>query len=257
VILLLVTKDNGVTIIQFTGESTTKAFSREFLPKIRDVILENIGCKAIVLTGEGNFFSAGADINAFKESIDARDSVELIRELTGILHPLLLKMRTSSTIFVAALNGASAGGGLGLALACDIRIASPNGKMAASYAGMGLSPDGGTTWLLPRLVGEQKSRRFFLENQVWTAEEACYNGAIDEVVAADKLISRAVQIAKRWSRWGEHTKEATKHLLLVQNDNDFETHLKHERTLVEAAGTTKEFAEGVNAFLEKRQPDFS
>ena len=76
---------------------------------------------------------------------------------------MLVKMRTSKTIFVAALNGASAGGGLGLALACDARIASPNGKMAASYSGIGLSPDGGTTWLLPRLVGEQTARRFSLK----------------------------------------------------------------------------------------------
>lgn len=254
---MLVTEDDGITIIQFTGGAASKSFSRDFLPKIRDVIMKHIGCKAIILTGEGKFFSAGADINAFKESIKASDSVDLIRELTGILHPLLLKMRTSPTIFVAALNGASAGGGLGLALACDARIASPGGKMAASYAGMGLSPDGGTTWLLPRLVGEQTARRFFLENQIWSAEEACHNGAIDEVVAADKLIQRALQIAKDWSRWGKHTKEATKHLLLVQNENDFETHLKHERTLIEAAGITKDFKEGVDAFLEKRQPDFS
>jgi 2-(1,2-epoxy-1,2-dihydrophenyl)acetyl-CoA isomerase len=216
-----------------------------------------MGEKAVVITGEGKFFSAGADINAFQKSIDDGDSVELIRELTGILHPLLLKMRTSSTIFVAALNGASAGGGLGLALACDARIASPEGKMAASYAGMGLSPDGGTTWLLPRLVGEQVARRFFLENQVWDASEACHLGAIDQVVAADNLLARAIHVAKTWSQWGSHTKEATKHLLLTQNINDLETHLTHERTLIEAAGTTEEFAEGVRAFLEKRKPDFS
>jgi 2-(1,2-epoxy-1,2-dihydrophenyl)acetyl-CoA isomerase len=129
--------------------------------------------------------------------------------------------------------------------------------MAASYAGMGLSPDGGTTWLLPRLVGEQAARRFFLENQVWDASEACRLGAIDQVVAADNLLARAIHVARTWSQWGNHTKEATKHLLLTQNINDLETHLKHERTLIEAAGTTEEFAEGVRAFLEKRKPDFS
>tara|TARA_B110000495_G_scaffold142027_1_gene125000 strand:+ start:299 stop:1063 length:765 start_codon:yes stop_codon:yes gene_type:complete len=252
-----VSQKDGVTIIQLIGGSATQSFSREFLPKIRDTIIEHIGCKAIVLTGEGRFFSAGADLVAFQESIKAENSIELIRELTGILHPLLLKMRTSKTIFVAALNGASAGGGLGLALACDARIASPSGKMAASYSGIGLSPDGGTTWLLPRLVGEQVSRRFFLENQIWSAEEACGFGAIDEVVSDETLIDRAVEIANVWSQWGNHTKEATKHLLLTQNVNDFETHLNHERTLIEAAGITPEFAEGVAAFLSKRKPNFS
>ena len=83
----------------------------------------------------------------------------------------------------------------------------PNGKMAASYSGIGLSPDGGTTWLLPRLVGEQVARRFFLENQVWSAEEACKLGAIDEVVAEADLIERAIEITNTWSQWGSHTKK--------------------------------------------------
>jgi len=178
----------------------------------------------------------------------------LIRDLTGILHPLLLKMRTSKTIFIAAVNGACAGGGLGLALACDARIGTENTKIAASYAGIGLSPDGGTTWLLPRLVGEQSARRFFFENQIWNATESLNYGAIDEIVADESLIDRAVEIANHWSKWGDHTKEATKHLLLSQNVNDFETHMKHERTLIEAAGLTDEFKQGVEKFLARRNP---
>ena len=150
---------------------------------------------------------------------------------------------------MAAVNGAAAGGGLGLALACDVRIGSPKAKLAASYASIGLSPDGGTTWLLPRLVGEQVSRRFFFENQIWSAEEALGAGALDEVVEADGLITRSIEIATDWSQWGNHFREATKHLLHVQTLNDFETHLKHEQTLIEAAGTTPEFKSGVSKFL--------
>ena len=102
-----------------------------------------------------------------------------------MLHPLLTRIRTSSTIVVAALNGVSAGGGLGLALACDARVGTDDARMAASYAGMGLSPDGGTTWLLPRLVGEQRARRFFMQNEVWSGDEAHEYGAIDVLVDAD------------------------------------------------------------------------
>jgi 2-(1,2-epoxy-1,2-dihydrophenyl)acetyl-CoA isomerase len=149
--------ENGIRLIQLSGKSAAQSFSREFLPQIAQAIdagLSDPDVQAIVLTGEGKFFSAGADIHAFAQSIKEDESPQLIRDLTGVLHPLLLRMRQSSTISVAAINGACAGGGLGLALACDARIASPRAKMAASYASMGLSPDGGTTWLLPRLVGD-------------------------------------------------------------------------------------------------------
>ena len=242
----------GIALVTMAGKSATQSFSMEFLPKIAEAIqstLANPSVKAVVLTGEGKFFSAGADINAFQESIEANEAPQLIRDLTNILHPLLMRIRESSTIVVAAINGAAAGGGLGLALACDARIASPKAKLAASYASIGLSPDGGTTWLLPRLVGEQRSRQFFFENQIWNAEESANAGAIDEVVNEEELINRSIEIATNWSQWGNHFREATKHLLHVQTLNDFETHLKHEQTLIEAAGTTMEFKDGVDRFL--------
>lgn len=245
-------RDNGVRIVRLTGAAASKSFSRESLPIIAEAIdsgLKDHSVKAMIITGDGKFFSAGADIHAFQEAIDADDAPQLIRDLTNILHPLLVRMRQSSTVVVAAVNGAAAGGGLGLALACDVRIGSPKAKLAASYASIGLSPDGGTTWLLPRLVGEQVSRRFFFENQIWSAEDALGAGALDEVVEADGLINRSIEVATNWSQWGNHFREATKHLLHVQTMNDLETHLKHEQTLIEAAGTTPEFKSGVSKFL--------
>ncbi|MCH1462124.1 MAG: enoyl-CoA hydratase/isomerase family protein [Candidatus Poseidonia sp.] len=254
-----VEQNDQIRIITMAGQASTQSFSMEFLPLIADAINDGLSdkdTKAIVLTGEGRFFSAGADINAFQESIDSNSAPALIRNLTGVLHPLLTRIRTSSTIVVAALNGVSAGGGLGLALACDARVGTSTARMAASYAGMGLSPDGGTTWLLPRLVGEQRARRFFMNNEIWTGEEAHEYGAIDVLVEPSSLLETAMSLATMWSSWGPHTKEATKHLLHVQTDNDFSTHLDHERTLIEAAGTTEAFREGVAAFLEKRRPSF-
>ena len=248
-----------VRIIKMAGQASTQSFSMAFLPMIAQAIddgLKDAQTKALVLTGEGRFFSAGADINAFQEAIDTNAAPELIRNLTGVLHPLLQRIRTSSTVVVAALNGVSAGGGLGLALACDARVGTHDARMAASYAGMGLSPDGGTTWLLPRLVGEQRARRFFMQNEVWSGRDAYEYGAIDVLVEPESLMDTAVGLATVWSSWGPHTKEATKHLLHVQTDNAFSTHLDHERTLIEAAGTTEAFKEGVAAFLEKRSPSF-
>lgn len=244
--------------MKLTGASASASFSRESMPIIAKAVrdcLNNNDVKSIIITGDGTFFSAGADIQAFQRSIDDGTSVDLIRYLTGLLHPLLAKMRESPKICIAAVNGAAAGGGLGLALACDYRIASPSAKIAASYSGMGLSPDGGTTWLLPRLVGMQRTRKFFLENQIWSATEALEYGAFDRIVEQD-LLDEAVKVARNWSGWQSHTKEATKHLLDVAFENDFKKHLDHERTLIEASGLTDGFKEGVNAFLDKRKPNF-
>ena len=109
---------DDVRVIKMAGQASTQSFSMAFLPTIASAIddgLNDIGTKAIVLTGDGRFFSAGADINAFQEAIEQDNAPALIRNLTGVLHPLLQRIRTSSTIVVAALNGVSAGGGLGLA----------------------------------------------------------------------------------------------------------------------------------------------
>lgn len=246
----------GIRLLRLTGSSASQSFSRQSMPVIADAIrsaLLDQEVKGLVITGEGRFFSAGADINAFQASIDANEAPQLIRDLTNILHPLLIKMRQSPTITVAAINGAAAGGGLGLALSCDARVASSKAKLAAAYASMGLSPDGGTTWLLPRLVGEQVARRFFLQNEIWSGREARDYGAVDLLVEDDEaLLDTAIGLARHWSQWGKHTKEATKHLLHVFADHDFETHLKHEQTLIEAAGITQEFKDGVKSFLQKK-----
>lgn len=255
-----ISSEDGVAIIRMTGETASNSFSRESMKDIVeaiDSVLNANDIRAAVLTGEGRFFSAGADIRGFQGAIDDGSITSFIYDLTGMLHPLILRMRRSPKILVAAINGAAAGGGLGLALACDARIAGEDAKLAASYAGIGLSPDGGTTWLLPRLVGDQTSKRFFLENQVWNSEEAFWHGAVDHQVSNEELTSKAVEVASTWSRWGAHTREATKHLLDVQSAQDLESHLNHERLLIEAAGISEDFAEGVDAFLNKREPDFA
>ena len=100
-------RDNGIQIVRLTGASASKSFSRESLPIIADAIdkgLKNPDVKGMVITGEGKFFSAGADINAFQESIEANEAPKLIRDLTNILHPLLMRIRESATIVVAAIN---------------------------------------------------------------------------------------------------------------------------------------------------------
>ncbi len=250
---------SGVALVRLTAESAENAFSIETMTEVSSKLhdlMDDDEVSAFVLTGSGRFFCAGADINEFRSCYDEGSIEQLVQGLTDILHPLLISLRQSDTIYVAAMNGAAAGGGLGLALAADYRIAVPETKIAAAFFSLGLSPDGGTTWLLPRLVGEPAARRFFFNNENWSAEEALAAGAVDEVVATENLIERATEVAAEWGRWAKASKEGTKRLLDAQSTNDFATQLLLEQRGIISASLTDDFSEGVDAFLEKRKPRF-
>ena len=253
-------RGDGVAIVTLLAESAQNAFSIEtmnVLSKTINSLLDDKKIKAFILTGTGKFFCSGADINEFKSCYDNGTIAQLVHQLTSILHPLLIKIRQSDTIYVAALNGAAAGGGLGLALAADYRIASPNAKMAAAFFSLGLSPDGGTTWLLPRLVGNKETRKFFFDNETWSASKALDKGAIDEIVQSELLIERSIEVAKKWGFWAPTSKKGTKKLLDLQTYNSFPEHLKIEQQGIVDACQTKFFAKGVEAFLDKKTADFN
>lgn len=251
--------DGGVAVVTLSEAAARNAFSRDSIHEISVVLgglLDDPSCKAVVLTGTGRFFCTGADIDEFADTIDDGTVGDLVGELTGVLHPLELRLRRSSTVFVAAMNGAAAGGGLGLALCADYRVCVPEARLAAAFFSLGLSPDGGSTWLLPRLVGNQRARRFFFDNETWTGAQALEYGAVDEVVSADDLLPRAIEVAAKWGAWAEASKQGTKQLLDASTSTFMETQLEFERALITSASLTPDFAEGVSAFLEKRAPSF-
>ena len=245
-----------VTLSEAASNNAFDALSMAAISAELTQLMDNPKIRSIVITGSGRVFCAGADIQSFKSAIEEGTADDLVATLTGILHPLLVRMRADPTVIVAAMNGAAAGGGLGLALACDVRIASTQARLASAFFRLGLSPDGGTTWLLPRLVGLQNARRFLFEDQTWSAEEALDLGAIDEVVEPEELVPRAIRIAMEWGRWSDQSKRSTKQLLDSQSSTFFETQLEFERMLITESSRLPDFAEGVAAFLEKRDPNF-
>ena len=251
--------DGGVAVVTLSEEAARNAFSRASIHEISTIIgvlLDDRSCKAIVLTGTGRFFCTGADIDEFADSIDDGSIGNLVDELTSVLHPLELRLRRSPTVFIAAINGSAAGGGLGLALCADYRVCVPDARLAAAFFSLGLSPDGGSTWLLPRLVGYQRARRFFFDNEVWTGEQALDLGAVDEVIDSENLLERAIEVATKWSSWSEASKQGTKQLLDASSTTFMETQLEFEKALIMAASLTPDFAEGVSAFIEKREARF-
>ncbi|MGB1586261.1 MAG: enoyl-CoA hydratase/isomerase family protein [Thermoplasmatota archaeon] len=252
--------DDGVAILTFDNAERMNSFDAETLRHMRAAFreaLDHPDVRALVLTGSGKAFSTGADVGAFHESIQAGTSTQFVLDATAELHPLMLELHGASKPLIAAVNGVAAGGGLGLALVADARIGSDAARFAAGYFGIGVSPDGGATWLLPRLIGEQRTRRFLFDNEIMDADTAHAAGLLDELVPADELLSRAVALARRWGRWAAHSRESTKRLLEASLSNDFVAQLDMERGLIAAAAGTTDFREGVAAFIEKRKPDFA
>ena len=257
--VLEVERRESVAVVTLSAEAARNAFNSDSMSEISKTLnklMDDSDIRGIVITGTGKFFCAGADIEEFQRSIEDGRIGPLVDDLTSILHPLQVRMRTDSTILIAAMNGAAAGGGLGLALACDARVAVADAKLAAAFFKLGLSPDGGTTWLLPRLVGNQATRRFFFNDETWSGDEALEKGAVDEVVSQDELVDRAVELASDWGQWSKISRSGTKQLLDASTSTFFQTQLEFEQALIIAASQTDDFAEGVAAFLEKRDPEF-
>ena len=257
--VLEVERRESVAIVTLSAEAARNAFNSDSMSEISrtlNKLMDDSEIRGIVITGTGRFFCAGADIEEFERSIEDGRIGPLVDDLTSVLHPLQVRMRTDPTILIAAMNGAAAGGGLGLALACDARVATADAKLAAAFFKLGLSPDGGTTWLLPRLVGNQATRRFFFNDETWGGEEALQKGAIDEIVPVEELIDRAVELASDWGQWAKISRSGTKQLLDASTSTFFQTQLEFEQALIIAASQTDDFAEGVAAFLEKRDPKF-
>lgn len=251
---------DGIAVLTLENAEAMNSFDPDLLREMRGLVtdlLESPDVHGLVLTGSGRAFSAGADVGGFREANEAGTTTDFILAATEHLHPMLWDLHGSHKPFVAAVNGVAAGGGLGLALAADARVGSSAARFAAGYFGIGASPDGGSTWFLPRLIGFQRTKRFFLDNEVMDAEAALGCGLLDEVVPAEELVDRAVALCRRWTDWAPHSVESTKRLLEASHHNDLVTQLDLERGLIAAAGGTADFREGVAAFLEKRKPAFS
>lgn len=214
---------------------------------------DNIAVRVVVLTGAGRGFCSGADLADATESGQPVDFGHILR---STYNPLITRMRCLPKPIIAAVNGVAAGAGMSLVLACDLRLAAESASFLQAFVKIGLVPDSGSTWLLPRLVGLTRAMDLMLSGRKVNAQEALAMGLVNRVVPdadfADTTAALARDYASAPTRAIGYIKQAVEYAL----DHSLEAVLEKEAVLQELAGKTADHAEGTAAFLEKRPPQF-
>jgi 2-(1,2-epoxy-1,2-dihydrophenyl)acetyl-CoA isomerase len=251
---VLTERDGGVLTITLNRPDVFNAFNVALHAALH-AALEDAAApdvRAVVITGAGRGFCSGQDLKEFQEAPGSiRDRLE------QTYHPNIRLIRGLEKPVIAAVNGPCAGAGLSLAAACDIRIAADVATFVPGFIGIGLVPDSGGSWFLHRLLGFARAFEWMTSNRKLTAVEAHAWGLVSEVVDSDGLAARAAQLAGFYAALPTRAIGLTKRLFEHAYDATLEEQLALEAELQQAATGTADFAEGVQAFLEKRPPRFS
>jgi len=208
--------------------------------------------RAVVLTGAGRAFCAGQDLHERLQP----DALPLADEIRARYNPLIWAMRALPKPIVAAVNGVAAGAGASLAFACDIRIAAEAASFLLAFGRVGLIPDSGATWLLPRLIGGAKAAELALTTDPLSAADAERLGLVARVVPPAELLQEARALARRLAAAAPVALALTKEALERSWTASFEEQLELEADLQGRAGSTADHAEGIAAFIERRRPTF-
>ncbi|MBV8143873.1 MAG: enoyl-CoA hydratase/isomerase family protein [Gammaproteobacteria bacterium] len=213
----------------------------------------NATVRAVVLAGAGRHFCFGGDLRAFETRAPAGD--DYIRELTTYLHAAISQFARMDAPVLAAVNGTAAGAGVGLVAMADLALCGRGAKFNLAYTQAGLTPDAGTTFLLPRSLGLKRSMELLLLNRALAAEEALSWGLVNEVVADEQLLPRALETAEKLAHGANAAFGATKRLI-AHSLGALESQMVLESETIARHAVSEEGREGVSAFLEKRKPRF-
>lgn len=247
---LLESREGSTAILSLNRPESRNALTPSLLDSLRaalDRLNDDPTVKAAVLTGGGGAFSSGADLKA--GSIGAK------RVLLDHYNPLVTCLLTLELPVIAAIDGVAAGAGVSLAMACDFRVASPTAYFQLSFAKMGLVPDAGLTWLLPRLIGSARATEFALLARDLHAEEAKTWGLVTEVSNEGQCLKAAISLGDRLGALSSST-GAIKQALLIGAEAGLADHLRYEAELQERMQALPDFQEAVAAFRARRAPRF-
>ena len=213
------------------------------------------GFRAIVMTGEGRGFCSGANLSEVSEEHASPAGVGSALETA--YHPFLRRLRDLNMPLVTAVNGPAAGIGMSIALMGDMVLAARSAYFLQAFARIGLVPDGGSTWLLPRMIGLARSKELSMLAEKLPAEQALAWGLINRVHDDASLMDEAMKLAKRFAAGPTKAFAAMRRQFWESPDNTYEQQLDLERQLQQVSGRTADFMEGVTAFLQKRPAKFT
>lgn len=254
---LKVERDAAVAWLTLNRPEKGNALDQELADALAEAALSvatDRAVRTVVLTGEGRLFCAGGDVGTFAEAGD--DVSAFLTRLAGTVHVAMGHFAAMDKPLVTLINGPAAGAGLSLAIAGDVALAEPGAHFTPAYGGIGLTPDGGMTWLLPRLVGLRRAQEMILTNARVGAEEAERIGLISRVVAEGTLAEEGRATAARLAQGAVGAMGRARRLLHASFSAGFAEQMETETRAIAAAGAGPEGREGVAAYLVGRKPDF-
>lgn len=254
---ITVAHDQGLTTLTLNAPDKLNAVSRKMIAELKDCwekLAADGSVRAVLLTGAGRGFCAGADLS--DPDRDNSATADSGAALDKYFNPVIRLMRSVPKPIVAAVNGPAAGVGMSFALAADIAIAGKSASFLQAFARIGLLPDGGSTWFLPRLVGEQRARALAMLAPKISAEQAREWGLIWDVVEDGELMRTATEVARGLADGPTLSLARIKEAMNRASGNPLGQQLDLERDFQRELGRSEDFKEGVMAFLAKRKPQF-
>lgn len=252
---ILAEQNNNVLVLKLNRPDKFNSFNREMallLISELEKAEKDKNVRAIVITGEGKAFCAGQDLG---EAIDP-NGPGIKKIVEEHYNPIILKIRSIEKPVIAAVNGVAAGAGANIALACDIVFAAKSASFIQAFSKIGLIPDSGGTFTLPRLIGFNMASALMITGDKATAEEAMQYGMVYKIFDDNALLSQAIINAQHVAAMPTKAIGLTKRLLNQTYSNTLEQQLNAERDIQVESANSYDYNEGVKAFLEKRKPDF-
>jgi 2-(1,2-epoxy-1,2-dihydrophenyl)acetyl-CoA isomerase len=210
--------------------------------------------KVVVITGSGRFFCAGGDLKSFAS---APSRGLFIKGVADDLHRAISTFARMDAVLITAVNGVAAGAGFSLAVTGDLVLAAESASFTMAYTRAGLSPDGSSSYFLPRLIGVTKTKELMLTNRTLSSQDASQWGLVTEVVPNDELAARADKLAEQMATTARESNGAVKALMLSTFSSGLEEQMELEGRLIAEGAESADGREGVDAFLAKRKPEFS